>query len=683
LEHLEASNSRTLSIKCFILLIGGFVLAFSQSLFASVDENDTTSLYFQAGKLLEAGKYQESLDTYKAFLDKELSVLTKDWVKVSESQSNIGICYYLMNNYREAITWYEQALETDRKTGALENIATRYSNMGLAYKKLGLYDKASEYYKQALAMDEQQQDSGNIAKSYNNLGSIYDSWGRYDSAIFYYDKSLKLKEALQDSAGMAISLNNIGIVYKSWGKYDAATEYFEEALKIDRSLGKTKEIPKRLNNIGLTYNLRKEYDKALNIFMEALNLSIDDNNKELIASVYSNMGSSYMNLKQYSEAIRYQELALEIYEESGNQSNMATVLASLSDIYKQKGDYNHAMSLLSRSTNISEEINMRNQSKKNYLAYSELYTAMGNFSEALNYYKKYVALKDTLYTEEIHKQIAGFEVRYETEKKDNEITLLKQNQEIQDLSIKKERIVRNSLIGLMALILILAGVIYWSLQQKRIKNRVIASEKAKSDQLLQNILPASIAHDLKEKGKTEPKLYENVTVCFTDMVGFTEMAALMKPKKLIDELNNIFTAFDDIVGRHQCERIKTIGDSYMAVCGLPGENSNHAENIIRAAVEMVHYIERKNMESDVEWQMRVGVHSGSVIAGVVGTRKYLYDVFGDTINTASRLESASEPMRINISESTYDLVKDIFKFESRGQFDVKGKGRISMYFLTT
>lgn len=648
---------------------------------ASEPAADTTGLYYQATRLLESGSYQASAELYKAFSEEELRRSAPDLRKVSESLNNTGICYYQLSDYRNAIQWFEKALEIDLRSEDLPNIATRYNNLGLAYKKLGIYDKATEYYRQALAIDVKQQDTISIAKSYNNLGSIFDSHGRYDSAIFYYDKSLNLKKILKDSAGMAISLNNIGIVCKTWGKYDAAAEYFEEALKIDRALGRHKEIPKRLNNIGLTYNLRGQYDKALEMFSEALNIPEGHSNKELIAGIYSNMGYSFMSLENYKDALRYQELALKAYEESGNQANAAAALASLADINILLGNTNQAMNFLSRSTRISEELNLQNQSKKNYLAYCDLYSAMGNYSEALNYYKKYTALKDTLYAEDIHKQIADFEIRYETAKKDNEITFLKQQQEIQSLRIKKEGILRNSLLAGLAMFILLAGVIYWSLHQKRIANKVIAKEKSKSDQLLQNILPASIASDLKEKGTTEPQLYENVTVCFTDMVDFTKLAADMGPKKLIEELNTIFTAFDNIIEKHGCERIKTIGDSYMTVCGLPGANPAHAENIIRSAVEMIHFLEKKNLESEIDWQMRVGIHSGRVIAGVVGTKKYLYDVFGDTINTASRMESASEPMRINISENTYEMVRDKFKFEPRGNIEVKGLGKIGMYFL--
>ena len=658
-----------------------FLLTVQDKMIAGPGED--TTLYNSAYQLLNARNYSEAIEKYQAFIESERKGPNPDLDKISESLNNIGICYYLLNNYREAIPWFEKALEEDRKTGIIENIATRYSNLGLAYKKLGTYDRAAEYYKKALTLDLEQRDTQNIAKSYNNLGSIYDSWGRYDTAIFYNDQSLKLKELLRDSAGMAISLNNIGVMYKSWGKYNSAIEYFEEALKIDRSLGKIQEIPKRLNNIGLTYNLQKQYDKALGIFKEALEMASEQKNQELIATIYSNMGSVYLNLEQTSEAIRYQELALNIYQGLGNQANIATVLANLADIYTQQRIYNKAMDYLSRSTKITEEINMRNQTQKNYLAYSDLYSEMGNYSEALNYYKKFVAIKDTLYSEEIHKQITDFEIRYESEKKDNEITLLKKNEVIQTLSIKKQKIFRNSLIGGLALLTLLVSVIYWSLQQKRRNNTVIANEKAKSDKLLLNILPSGIADDLKEKGNTEPQLYENVTVCFTDMVGFTQQSAKLEPKQLIDELNEIFTAFDNVVEKHACERIKTIGDSYMAVCGLPRANPNHAENIIRSAVEMIQFLEKKNLESKIEWQMRVGINSGNVIAGVVGIKKYLYDVFGDTINIASRMESCSDPMRINVSESTYIIVKDKFKFEPRGEIEVKGKGAINMFFIKT
>ncbi|MFC1853919.1 adenylate/guanylate cyclase domain-containing protein, partial [candidate division CSSED10-310 bacterium] len=175
--------------------------------------------------------------------------------------------------------------------------------------------------------------------------------------------------------------------------------------------------------------------------------------------------------------------------------------------------------------------------------------------------------------------------------------------------------------------------------------------------------------------------FSNVTVFFSDIVGFTKMSAKLEPKFLIDELNEIFTAFDVIIEKNQCERIKTIGDAYLAVCGLPLENGDHAENIVKAAIEILAYIKKRNKEAPVEWNIRIGIHTGKVIGGVVGIKKYIYDVFGDTINTASRVETNSEPMKINLSEITYSLVKDKFSFVEREPIDVKGKGTLRMYFL--
>jgi len=214
------------------------------------------------------------------------------------------------------------------------------------------------------------------------------------------------------------------------------------------------------------------------------------------------------------------------------------------------------------------------------------------------------------------------------------------------------------------------------------RNDIITKEKEKSDKLLLNILPVRVANDLKENGKTEPVAFDNVTVFFSDIVGFTKISSQLETSVLINELNSIFTAFDNIIEQHQCERIKTIGDAYLAVCGMPEINPNHTENIINAAIEILEYLAKRNQKiGGIKWEVRIGIHTGKVIGGVVGVKKYIYDVFGDTINTASRMESNSEPMKINISETTYQIVKDKFKATARDSLSVKGKGNMNMYFI--
>ncbi|MDM8544080.1 adenylate/guanylate cyclase domain-containing protein [Desulfococcaceae bacterium HSG9] len=215
------------------------------------------------------------------------------------------------------------------------------------------------------------------------------------------------------------------------------------------------------------------------------------------------------------------------------------------------------------------------------------------------------------------------------------------------------------------------------------QNKIIRKEKEKSEKLLLNILPAKIVDDLKRFGKTEPQIFEHVTILFSDFVGFTKMSATIEPIVLMRELNDIYTAFDDIIESNRSERIKTIGDAYLCVCGLPEANPDHGENIIKSGIEMIRYIEKRNQSSKFEWKIRIGVHTGKIVGGIVGIRKYIYDIFGDAVNTASRMESNSEPMCINISETTYNIVKDKFDFIERKPIDIKGKGRMKMYFLST
>lgn len=211
--------------------------------------------------------------------------------------------------------------------------------------------------------------------------------------------------------------------------------------------------------------------------------------------------------------------------------------------------------------------------------------------------------------------------------------------------------------------------------------RNLKEEKQKNEELLLNILPEKIVQELKETGNTNPEKFEEVSILFTDFVSFTKTSQNLEPEFLISELNEIFTKFDSITEAYDCQRIKTIGDSYLAVSGLPERCSDHAERLVKCAKEFIRYLEERNQNSVVKWQMRIGINSGAVTAGIVGTKKYLYDIFGDSVNTASRMESNSEPMKINVSEKTKQLLEGKFVFQERSPVEVKGKGLMTMYFV--
>lgn len=215
--------------------------------------------------------------------------------------------------------------------------------------------------------------------------------------------------------------------------------------------------------------------------------------------------------------------------------------------------------------------------------------------------------------------------------------------------------------------------------------RNLNQERKKSDRLLLNILPASIAEELKARDLVEPKHYENVTVLFTDFVGFTKISEKLSPQELVSELDACFREFDRLAKKHHLEKIKTIGDAYMAAGGIPQANATHAVDCVRAALEIKDFMERlkaqKQAANQPYWQLRIGIHTGPLVAGVIGQEKFAYDVWGDTVNTASRLESSGEADRINISGATYEQVKDLFECEYRGKIAAKNKGEIDMYFV--
>jgi CheY-like chemotaxis protein len=214
------------------------------------------------------------------------------------------------------------------------------------------------------------------------------------------------------------------------------------------------------------------------------------------------------------------------------------------------------------------------------------------------------------------------------------------------------------------------------------KNKQLEEEKQKSEALLRNVLPRRVACELLTTGTCMPQLFAEATVCFADIVNFTAASSLLSPEIIIRELNEIFTGFDLISIKYNCERMKTIGDAYLFACGIPEADPRHAENIACSALEMIEFLHNRNKTADHNWQIRVGVHSGPVVGGVVGTEKYLYDIFGDTVNIAARMEELGSPMRVNVSSASHALLKNKFLFTQSKEVEMKGKGKQMMYTLT-
>ena len=411
-----------------------------------------------------------------------------------------------------------------------------------------------------------------------------------------------------------------------------------------------------------------------------------DKNVQLKAE--TKLAQLYFDQRDYQKAFDASSSSLQVAEEIGDKSRIVTNLILLGNIYYQRGDYKKANQNTLRALTLSKDagmlVSIQNATKSLYRGYKQ----EGKQSLALQMYEQYINARDSLESEENQKEIIRQEFKYTYEKQAFADSIrFAELKKVQDAELAAQKAISEQrqqrsyfLLGGLALALFLGGFIY------KQKNQV-EEEKEKSEELLLNILPKATAEELKTKGKVAAQSFEMASVIFTDFIGFTGLAAQMSAEELVKEIDICFTAFDEIIGKHGIEKIKTIGDAYMAVGGIPEYQANHAENTIRAALEIQKYMGERAMEKrrlhEPYFEARIGIHSGPLVGGVVGRKKFQYDVWGDSVNVASRMEGACAAGNVNVSNATYELIKNIkdFNFEHRGPIDVKGKGEMDMYYV--
>jgi len=535
-----------------------------------------------------------------------------------------------VNNLKLALQYADELISLSERLGNDLYLHRGYFQKGNKKRLLGNLEEALDaYFKSGEAARNANSFKGegntNVA-----IADIYSISNNHPNAKLYYYKAIAILRKSNDSIALASAILNAGDEFLNHKIYDTALVYFRESglifEKVNYLIGKAYS----LGNIGM---------------------------------VYANTGQSNLAEKNINEAIK-------ILEEAEDYYPICVYLISMGDIYIQKGDDRTALSYAMRSLKLAQQYGLKDQISDANFKLSELYERAGNTAESYKYYKNYIAYRDSVNNIKSVQSMADLRTDFEVSKKQTEVDLLNQEK-------RNQRIMLISVFIILGLAIVLLGTLYWYF-------KTISREKKRSESLLLNILPAETAKELKLNGKVDAVKFDEVTVLFTDFVSFSKLAEHVEPVQLVKSIDFYFKGFDEITTKYGLEKIKTIGDSYMCACGLPTANPTHARNVIMAAKEMIELVKNAMHAADglSHFEVRVGVHTGPVVAGIVGIKKWQYDIWGDTVNIASRMESKSEPGRINLSETTYQQIKDEYPCEYRGEIEVKTRGILKMYFLS-
>ena len=556
-----------------------------------------------------------------------------------------------------------------------------YTLKAIAYELQGDFSKAMELAEKAVKENTAIGNQAGVSEAEIVVGVLFEEQGLFSRALEHYNKALVLDEKINNKAGMAMSLNNIGNIYNRQGNQELSLEYYQKALAIDQELGVKQGVSVELANIGIIYYEKGLLAEALDYLEQSLEINKEIGDEAGIAGNYSSLADVYQSVGKKDSALLYYLKALSIFKEMGASQYVAKTQASLGNYYLNNQQEKLAIEYCQKALNIAREVASVETEISACLCLYNAYKQNGQIKNALAYFEDMVVLKDSLFNEGSTRKITQLQMQYEFDRKEAAARARQEKKDALALEeLERQKFMRNSFIGGFAVVLLFAAL--FLVQRNR-----ITKEKERSEELLLNILPEETAQELKEKGHADAQLIEEVTVLFTDFKGFTAMSEQLSPQDLVKNLHLCFSLFDEICEKYKVEKIKTIGDAYMAAGGLPTPNTSHAQDVVNAALEMAKVVEGSKAQKIAAglpyFQVRIGVHTGPVVAGIVGVKKFQYDIWGDTVNTASRMESSGEVGQVNISQNTYAQLKNNpnFSFKSRGEISAKGKGLLKMFFV--
>ena len=581
---------------------------------------------------------------------------------------------YLFSQPDSAFILAEELVDFGRDKRYPRGQFAGYTLQGVSWENRSDYQKTLHYYTRALDIAQKLGNPAALAIAHNNLGSIYHDMTDYPKALEHYLKSLDYNETRK----MGLTLINIGGIYMEQGNYSKALDYIQRSLKFNEMNGDLGEQAIAYSRIGDIYREKRDYPRSLDYYVQSQKIYDQIGHQIGIANTYNSIGTIYEMQEASTVALDYYHQSLQIYEKIGDKNGIALSVNNIGGIYQKQGEYEKALDHCLRGYEIASIIQSLLRKRASCLCLYDTYKALGDNNKALQYLEILKAVEDSIATKEPTKELQQMEFQAEA----------RIIQEAHEEDIRHEEKTRNIVLVIGVFFLLLAGSFYVRWRYVNKSKASLQIEKDRSEYLLLNILPEEIAQELKEKGRAAARDFEMVSILFTDFKSFTEQSAILSATELVNEINHCFEAFDGIIEKYDIEKIKTIGDAYMAAGGLPIRSDDSAKNTVLAALEMQEFITARGKEQREKglpyFEMRAGVHTGAVVAGIVGVKKFQYDIWGDTVNIASRMESSGEVSKVNISQTTYELIKDYthFYFESRGKIAAKGKGNLDMYFVS-
>ncbi len=604
----------------------------------------------------------------------------------------IGEIYGDANDGVRAIAYWRESATVAAGIRDTFNMAELYNYIALLYQADNRFDSCLLYYQLCLSLRKEPRLQLPLLA---NIGVVYDNLGDYPRALENYLHAIKLNQTIlgnqdkkmkEDSLTHAGLLYSIGDIYLEMFQYDKGFENYNEVLSISKQLKDSMFEMMAFMGIGKTLSMKGNFAGAAEYYENALIVSRATHDPRNESDILKDLSNIYIRLGDADKALSYIMSAKQLAEPH-QYDNLSKIFTTLGKIYADKKNYQASAGFLQQAIDIGKKLGSVSDQRDAWQVLSSMYEDMHQPVQALNAYQSYIILRDSVYNVDKARQMTSTYMQFKFDSQQLADSL-RQSLAF-DLKLQRQRVYTISSIATLALVLLMSFFIYKGYSKARKSNTIISKanetinqEKQVSENLLLNILPRDVADELKSNGKVQAKLFDDVTVLFTDFVNFTNTAERLSPQQLIEELDTCFQAFDVITTKYQVEKIKTVGDAYLAVSGLPHAHADHATEIVKAALEMRTFmLERRKKLGDLTFEVRLGIHSGKVIAGIVGMKKFAYDVWGDTVNIAARMEQSSDVGRINISHHTYELVKDSFPCSYRGELDAKNKGKMKMYFV--